>query len=526
MREAFQIIMTSKFLRNMLVVSLLLHIASAFLSAGFYHSDEHFQILEFLNYKLGLTAAHNLPIEFGEKIRPWLQPALYLALIKPLIWVNDWNPFHWVLLIRLFSSLIGWLSLVGLALISTKWIENPKLRNIAILLCALLWFLPGLHARHSSENLSGSLFYLTLSILFLSETKLFSAPRPRQVFSSLAFGFFFGACFEFRYQVGFLVAGLYFYWLFYRATQPGGFRILTAMFSGTVACIAVCTLVDHWGYGVWTFAPWNYFHYNLILNHVSDVDTHPLWDFFRSSFTETFPPLGPLLLSACVLGWIIKPSHPLTWASLPLFIVHTLIGHKELRFLFPIAHAAPLLAVQFLDTTKRFSRSALHFLQTVPGQWLLSFLFVINLIALLGSSLIPVWMPARFFEQLYPVVVADRAATRENAAGGYAKFIIFYKDKNPFDILGLPLGFYRPPNLETVHLDTWTDLEIQILDSRQSVWFFQVGDALPSDATSLTSQCHLEVSSLPRWAMTVIRANVINKWTARVTNWTLYRCHH
>jgi phosphatidylinositol glycan class B len=507
------IMTTSKFIRNMLIVSLVLHVASAFLSSGFYHSDEHFQILEFLNYKLGLTAAHNLPIEFGEKIRPWLQPALYLTLIKPLIYSGDQNPFHWVVLIRLFSSLIGWLSLVGLALVSAKWIENPRLRNVAVFLCAVLWFIPGLHARHSSENLSGSFFYLTLSILFLSEEKLFSTTESLRTLSALAIGLLFGACFEFRYQVGFLVAGIYFYWLFYRCKRPYGIEILASMFIGTLISIALCTWLDRWGYGVWTFAPWNYFHYNLVLNHVSDVDTHPLWDFFRSSTTETFPPLGPILLAACVLGWIIKPRHPLTWASAPLFIVHTLIGHKELRFLFPIAGAAPLLAVQFLDTGKRFSQNALSFLKSHLGTALLSLLFFINLIALIASSFVPVWMPARFFEQLYPV------------ARGYAKFNIFYKDKNPFDILGLPLGFYRPPNLETIHVDTWTDLEIQILDSKDPIWFFQVGDALPLDATTLSEQCHLEVASLPAWVMRIIRSPLIEQWTHRVTNWTLYRCH-
>jgi phosphatidylinositol glycan class B len=504
----------------MLIVSLVLHVAAAFLSAGFYHSDEHFQILEFLNYKLGLTAAHNLPIEFGERIRPWLQPALYLTLIKPLIWAGDQNPFHWVVLIRLFSSLIGWLSLVGLALVSGKWIQNPKLRNIAILFCALLWFLPGLHARHSSENLSGSFFYLTLSILFLCEDRLFSTSEIRRTLGSFAIGMLFGACFEFRYQVGFLVAGIYFYWLFFRCKRAHGIEILASMFIGTSVSILLCTWLDRWGYGVWTFAPWNYFHYNLVLNHVSDVDTHPLWDFFRSSFTETFPPLGPILLGACVLGWIMKPKHPLTWASAPLFIVHTLIGHKELRFLFPIAHAAPLLAVQFLDTTKNFSQRALHLLQTRAALALLSILFAINMIALLASSFIPVWMPARFFEQLYPI------ATQEYRDGGYAKFNVYYKDKNPFDILGLPLGFYRPPNLATTHVDTWTDLEIQVLDSPDPIWFFQVGDALPLDATTLIEQCHLEAASLPAWAMSIIRAPLVEKWTHRVTNWTLYRCNH
>ena len=242
---------------------------------------------------------------------------------------------------------------------------------------------------------------------FLGEDFLSNLPPPRKLLFALGLGLLFGASFELRYQVGFLVASVYTYWLFFRKNQ---FATLVAMFTGTVFMVGLGSVIDHWGYGAWTFAPWNYFHYNLILGHVADVDTHPAWDFFRSSFTETFPPLGTVLLVTAVLTWISKPLHPITWGTFPLFLIHTIIGHKELRFLFPIAHAAPLLAVMFLDNG-RISLS----LNSGPR------LHALGSISQLGSQLdlahslrtqslcadplhaLPVWMPARFYEQAYPL---------------------------------------------------------------------------------------------------------------------------
>ena len=64
--------------------SYLFLILSSIFSVGFYHPDEHYQILEFANYKLGNINSSQLPWEFHEKIRPTLQPLLALITIKIL----------------------------------------------------------------------------------------------------------------------------------------------------------------------------------------------------------------------------------------------------------------------------------------------------------------------------------------------------------------------------------------------------------------------------------------------------------
>ncbi len=60
-----------------LSMSLILHLICTYFSVGYHSIDEYFQILEFLNFKLGQSPESALPVEFAERMRPWLQPAFY-----------------------------------------------------------------------------------------------------------------------------------------------------------------------------------------------------------------------------------------------------------------------------------------------------------------------------------------------------------------------------------------------------------------------------------------------------------------
>ncbi|MEZ0310179.1 MAG: hypothetical protein ACAI38_00300, partial [Myxococcota bacterium] len=84
-----------------------LHLVAALLSKGYHHPDEYFQILEFARHKLLGTDGSELAWEYGARIRPWLQPAFYAAIIKGLSIAGLSNPFSQTLVLRLASSAIG-----------------------------------------------------------------------------------------------------------------------------------------------------------------------------------------------------------------------------------------------------------------------------------------------------------------------------------------------------------------------------------------------------------------------------------
>jgi phosphatidylinositol glycan class B len=61
-----------------------------------------------------------------------------------------------------------------------------------------------------------------------------------------------------------------------------------------------------------------------------------------------FLPVIVVLLLLAVLAWARNPRHPVTWATLPFFVVHNLVSHKEERFLFPMAILATALPAMAL----------------------------------------------------------------------------------------------------------------------------------------------------------------------------------
>src|SRR5690349_19703202 len=105
-------------------IALLLHMIGAIFSAGFYHADEHFQIIEFMNYKLGRIPVSELPLEFGHAIRPWLQPAILTGMTQLLNILGVDSPFNLALSFRILSSLLGWLSLCGLTANCALWFKE------------------------------------------------------------------------------------------------------------------------------------------------------------------------------------------------------------------------------------------------------------------------------------------------------------------------------------------------------------------------------------------------------------------
>jgi phosphatidylinositol glycan class B len=65
--------------------ALLIHIASAYFHLGYQHPDEHFRLLGFANYRLGLFPASDLPWEYGQKMHLALQSAIAAMVYQTLL---------------------------------------------------------------------------------------------------------------------------------------------------------------------------------------------------------------------------------------------------------------------------------------------------------------------------------------------------------------------------------------------------------------------------------------------------------
>ena len=312
---------------------LLLVLVAAVRSEGFLHPDEHFQVLEFAGAKLGRTPWEGLPWEYAYRMRPWLQPALYTLGARGLAALGVEDPFTWAFSFRLFSGLVAWLGLVGLALCAERWFDEEAARRLAIRALVLTYCVPFLAVRTSAESLSTSCFVLGLCLVVLR-----SEAGPGL---ALLTGALFGLSFALRYAAGVMVVSSL-AWLLIVARWP--VRRLAFVLVGIASAVALGVAVDRWGYGEWTLAAWNYAYRNFAQDRAAlEFGARPWYGYLQILGLGPFGPLNLLLAAAATLAWVRHPRHVLTWATAPLALVHSAIAHKEARFLIPIAMLSPLL---------------------------------------------------------------------------------------------------------------------------------------------------------------------------------------
>ncbi|MBU6376519.1 MAG: hypothetical protein KGQ59_11025, partial [Bdellovibrionales bacterium] len=258
-------------------------------------------------------------------------------------------------------------------------LDESPLKRTAQIFFILTWFLPFQHARFSAEALSGAVFFTAVAVIAIEQDK------PYRLLSWLLSGFLLGISFQFRYQVGFLIVGLL-AWILIRK-NPGS-RRLSHLFIGLFLALGVGALADHWLYGEWSLTPWNFFRVNLIEGKAAQFGVSPWWDYFRLLFLNLFlPPLSLAYLYLFFVGLGSKRAEPLLWSIVPFFVVHCLIGHKELRFLYPLASAFPLVLVLAAEEAGAKSN--------VVTRWISGKIFsIISIFLLLLYSL----KPARLIE--------------------------------------------------------------------------------------------------------------------------------
>lgn len=486
------------FTRSVLGVSLFLHLVAAVYSLGFHHFDEQFQILEFANVKLGRSDASDLPWEYRARIRPWFQPAVAFVTAKAAGAVGVENPFIWAFLLRLLSGLLGWLTILALSLCAFGWLKSERLQRLAIGGTAVLWFLPYLDVRPSSESWSGSLFFLGFLPLVLAVQR---ETRRLPFLAALGCGLLMGLAFESRYQAALLIVGGLLWCLRYaRLTRETWLGIVL---GGALAFVAG-TLLDRWGYGEWVLAPWNYFRVNLIEGKAAEWGVKPWWAYFPMVFLHGPPPLGLLFILGTLATWLLKPRFSLTWCTVPFVLVHCAIGHKEPRFLFPIAALAPMLVAMAWQAVRLRWSGAARFAPALRA-WLV-FCWVVNFACLPVALFLPPRTELPLYAHIY-----DRAATKIHAV-----------DRSPYHLVGLNTHFYRPSRLEIVPLASYEEFGRLLDESAQPLWLFRGGLTLPPEAERLLSRCRPDWQSIPGWAQRPPWLGWLRR--AKALEWTLYRC--
>lgn len=488
-----------KFLARWLGFSLFFHLLAAVFSVGYYDTDEQFQILEFLNARLGRAPFSGLAWEYQRQMRSWVQPMIYELPTRFLIALGVHDPFHWAFAIRLLTALIGWLSVVALARCCLLWFEDLRWREWAVRLLCLFWFLPFLHARTSSESLAGSFFVLAVAVaaraLAHADAPAGANTETHARWRLALSGALMGLSFFCRFQMGIAIAA---YAIGLVTLERVRDRRLVWLGGAFAAALALGTCLDSWGYGQWVCTPWNYFDQNLLQGAAASVGRSP-WDYYVTQLWEQIPPLGAIVLLGIVAGWIARPRHVLSYVTFVFVAGHSLVAHKESRFAFPIATFVPVISVFALEKLRgwRFPRAL-----TVP----IGLLLVMNAGVLCVVSLKPAIAQIGF----YQAVFRNDPPIRE----------LYRGELDPYSPFGLPIGFYRPEGLTERVYRSPSDV-MEHIRLREKVWLFYENLELSGDAAILASRCRLEYTTYPAILNTLTFLARPRRFANR---WSLYRC--
>ena len=319
--------------------ALALLLASVF-TVGFHHADEHFQLLEFANYKLGNTELSNLTWEYGSRLRPTLQPTIAVGVIKLLNLFGIQDPFYIAFFLRLLSAGFALFSMHLLFKVYKDKFQNPTLKYWFLLASFLLWITIYVGARFSSENWSAMFFVMGFSVYFLS----FKSSSFKKY---LLTGVLMGVSFLLRYQAGFMIAGFAAWLLFIEKEK---LKHLITFSLVIISMIGVGVLIDTWFYGEFTFSAYNYFYENIVLNKAQDYGVDPWWSYITAFIERGIPPFSILFLVAFGVLFYFKWKNPLTWILVPFILIHFILSHKELRFLFPVVYFLPIVFFTAIQT--------------------------------------------------------------------------------------------------------------------------------------------------------------------------------
>lgn len=491
-------ISNDKSVKKAFLLTLLCHIIAAFFSEGFHRPDEHLGVINMMAYKLGIVDQKTLSWEFQAQIRTWAQPYFYLSIAKVFNLFSN-NPFYLAFILRLISSMIGLSSLVIFLKSCHSFFKEEKIYNLFQISIYLFWFFPFFHARTTTENFSTSFFLFAISILFKfyfnSDTNNQHEYSTTKVIKhGLISGVLFSLAFIFRFQTILAMAGPLL--IILKKGKSGFiffFTVATTMLLATMAS----SVIDQYGHGTWSFVPWNYIYHNIFLGVASGYGTSPWYFYFFKIFTETSPPLGAIIIIG-VLGLLFKnPKHLTHLIIWPFFIVHCLISHKELRFIFTLLPIALLSTFCFLE----FYRDFIFSKPIRPVVKYISYVVLFfNFSLLIISISKPAFSPIKMYKYIY---YSNENIDKIYTLGVFRDQLRFYL-KKPFLQIEVNLNQVEKLIEEKNNETTW--ILTDKLDQREKIISH--------------NNCQEKFFSYPQWILGLDIKNLMRKSKM----WSLIKC--
>ncbi len=483
-----------------LIAAIILHLLAAWFSVGHYHDDEYAQILNFATSKIGVDMQSQLMWEFEAGVRSGFQPFVAFALSKVSNFAGIDSPFIIAFIYRLISAAISLLATVVFIRSITNDIYSKNVFKWTAYFLLFSWLLIFTNVRFSSEGWACSFFLLALG--------LYRYPSPATAKRFLLVGLCFGLAFLARYQMGFMLLGFGLWMIFINKQKP--LNIFLILIAGLLTLLMGAGF-DWWLYGERTVSSWNYFvwHYNGLGGGISDALPEPWWFYAYYSAVQTIPPITLLLPFFVAAFWFMFPKHPMTWLTVPFVLFHTVFGHKEMRYLFPLLPFAPVMfAMVAVSLDTKFLLLKRNFFKY---GWFFIFWFSIFVNAVLVILILS--LPASKEVALWQNCLVPFTSNNESV------LMILDQDGSYSDPAELNMDFYNWNKLKIISVkDEYQITEVFIQYPDKQLLFASRKKNRSQELNDAGLSHELICQALPSW---ILKIN-INNWTSRTSMWRIW----
>lgn len=384
------IIRTDSKIKWVLLAGLAVQILTSITAIGVSSADQHFQIVEFSLHQLGKPSGAGYVWEFDHFVRPTLQVYLFSGfhLLCNALGIAD--PYLQLTILRVVLGLV--MFVVFNLLVFHYFGHQPrKILFYVLLLMNLSWALPYTRTVFSSEMVSSLFFFGTL-LLYDSKKD-----QSRGYLLPLVTGFLFSLAFYFRFQIGFAMAGFGIWLLFVEKK----YTHILPMAAGFLAGVLINVYLDYHFYKELVFTPYAYFHANINEGRATSFGTSSFLRYIALILGVMPAPLFSIVFFYYALKTSFRNFYHPVFLSVWLFIIaHSVVGHKEERFMYPIFNALPLIAGWSIPSLERYYLGAKAWIRATLRGLLISTI-VINAIFLIAIAFIPYSQTIQFSKMLH-----------------------------------------------------------------------------------------------------------------------------
>jgi len=420
LNETRKLIQQDSELKLLLFGGLIIQLITCVVQVGFFHPDQHFQIIEFSSYQLHKASGATHVWELSDFIRPTLQIYFFSAYRIICEFIKISNPYFQLTLLRIIFGTVLF-SVFNIAVIYYFKNEKRKTLYYTLLILNFSWILPYTRTLFTSEMMSSLFFF---GALFYYDCR---KDRIKDFTTPFITGFLFCLSFYFRFQVGFAIIGFGVWMLLFKKK----YWKLLPLVAGFFIAFLINTYLDYRFYHQLVFTPYHYFHVNINEGKAASFGTSSFIVYIGLLIAViTAPFLSIMLIYYGLKASLKKYNDPIFITVLFFIVAHCYIGHKEERFLFPVLNVLPIIVgwgipglVNYYQTCKKWV------VYSIKG--ILIFSICLNIILLAFFTFMP-YSQTVYFSGLLKNEFNNKPVS------------IYCLSRTPFETeSGLPLTFYK-----------------------------------------------------------------------------------